>query len=202
MVWLFPVPGGPIRTKSLPFEAAITADSCEESDGNGQNTSRGLKSISRRRSSGNVMSDGKASRGVSRRCRTTGLSRSASAFSARSFHIKYLAKENMDRTTSSTTSQPAMSLTARPTAFQIASISRPESSRGSSVSSDPRFSSKSWRSISMSVGLNLGSSSCSTIEKPERALLRSSVTGIRTSGALYFSPPLSARSQLRKPSAR
>ena len=42
MVWLLPVPGGPISTKSLPRAAAMMADSCEESAGSGLKTSCGL----------------------------------------------------------------------------------------------------------------------------------------------------------------
>jgi len=41
MVWLLPVPGGPINTKSLPRAAAITADNWDESAGSGQNVSCG-----------------------------------------------------------------------------------------------------------------------------------------------------------------
>ncbi|MNN42939.1 hypothetical protein D3C81_1571500 [compost metagenome] len=81
-------------------------------------------------------------------------------------------------------------------------MSRPESSRGSSCSREPSPSSKSWRSISIRVGLKRGSSSCSTMVNPDRALLRTRVTGTSTNGALYFCPSLSSRVQLRKPIAR
>lgn len=47
------VPGGPIRTKSLPCEAASTADNCEESAGKGQNTCLGSKCWSSSRTCGN-----------------------------------------------------------------------------------------------------------------------------------------------------
>lgn len=72
-----------------------------------------------------------------------GLWRSASERSERSFHIRYLANENIDRTTSSLTSQPLMSLIAWATVLQINATSRPESSFGSAPSPMPRLSSKS-----------------------------------------------------------
>ena len=58
MVWLLPVPGGPMSTKSLPLTAAITADSCDESAGNGQKVCSGEKSASRRLGFGNATPDG------------------------------------------------------------------------------------------------------------------------------------------------
>ncbi|MNP33965.1 hypothetical protein D3C76_1272290 [compost metagenome] len=116
--------------------------------------------------------------------------------------MRYLANENIDSTTSSLNSHPGMSLMACPTLFQMPAISRPESSRGNSCSREPKPNSKSCRSISIRVGLKRGSSSWSTMVNPERALLRSSVTGTKTNGALYFCPALSSRVQLRKPMAR
>jgi hypothetical protein len=52
IVWLLPVPGGPKRTKSLPFAAAITAASWEESADKGAKISRGWWSRSIRSGSG------------------------------------------------------------------------------------------------------------------------------------------------------
>ena len=58
MVWLLPVPGGPISTKSLPLTAAITADNCDESAGNGQKIFSGEKSWSSRLGFGKAAPDG------------------------------------------------------------------------------------------------------------------------------------------------
>ena len=107
----------------------------------------------------------------------------------------------MDSTTSSLTSQPRMSRMAVRTRCQMPWMSRPSSSRGSSAAAMLSSSWKSWRSISISVGLNSASSSCSCSVKPERALLRPRVTGSRISGALTRTCGLSGRVQTRKPRA-
>ena len=186
MVWLFPVPGGPMSTKSLPLAAAITAESWDESAGSGQKVCCGVYSASNRLGFGKLTCDAKASRGVSIKWRTTAFSRNWSVRSAKSFHIRYLANENADRTTSSDTSHPGMSRMAFETVFQMAEMSSPASSRASSPSVTPRFNRKSCRSISIKVGLNLGSSSCMASVKPARTLLRFNVTGSRMSGARCF----------------
>ena len=107
----------------------------------------------------------------------------------------------MDSTTSSLTSQPRTSLIASRTRAQMPVMSSPASSRGRSPAGTPSSSWKSWRSISTSVGLKRGSSSCACSVKPERALLRSSVTGSRISGARTRTSGLSGRLQTRKPRA-
>ena len=178
------------------------ADNCEESAGNGQNVSFTGNSVSSLLMSGNSTVLSYESRGVSSKCRTTAFCFSCSVLSVRSFHIRYLANENVASTTSSTTSQPLMSLIALETVFQIPVTSKPESSFGNSVSCTPSSSSKSWRSISRSVGLKRGSSSCNLRLKPERALRRSSETGTRMSGARYFLSSFSSRVHDKNPSAR
>ena len=42
IVWLFPVPGGPMITKSLPLSAAAMAAICDESAGSAVSRSEGL----------------------------------------------------------------------------------------------------------------------------------------------------------------
>src|SRR3546814_3758241 len=60
-----------------------------------------------------------------------GLSFSSAVRSERSFHMRYLAKEKVESTTSSTTSKPFMSITALRTMFQMRATSTPDSSSGS-----------------------------------------------------------------------
>ena len=178
------------------------ADNCDESAGSGQKVCCGENSASSLRASGKATLDAYASRGVSMRCLTTGLWRSCSVRSVRSFHIRNFANENMDSTTSSETSQPLTSLMACATRRQMAATSMPASSRDNSPSPTPRSSLKSCRSISSNVGLKRASSSWDVIVKPDRALLRFSVTGNKIRGALMRWPGLSSRFHTRKPSAR
>ena len=42
MVWLLPVPGGPMMTKSFPASAVAIAAICDESAGKGARRSEGL----------------------------------------------------------------------------------------------------------------------------------------------------------------
>ena len=204
MVWLLPVPGGPITTKSLPPSAVATTAICDASAGRGSSRSAGASSSSSRFGSTKPPCPAGAytSFGVSSRCRTTAFSRNASVRSTKSFHIRCLAKEKCPRAISSTTSKPAMSRTCRRMVFQMPATSMPLSSAGRPSSNSRMSSAKSLRSISSSVVLKRGSSSWCVIFTPLRTERRSSATGSSTSGARKRRASFSLRFHSRKPSAR
>ena len=118
----------------------MMAASCEESAGSGLKTLSGGYSASKRRGSGKGMLERYGSRGVSSRCATTGDLRRSSVRSTKSFHIRYLANENTDSTTSSFTSQPRTFLMAVRTRVQMPVMSSPCSPGASSPAGTPSSS--------------------------------------------------------------
>ena len=156
----FPVPGGPSKTKSWLRAEASTATNCELSQLRGVNILAGSSLSSISSLSINWLSCGYGSRGLSTRCLTNIFSFKSSSRFRRSRHIKYLANENEPRTSSSTSSKPACSLTASLTRCQIYGTSIPLSSSGNSSLNSLRFISCSDCKNSINVKLKIGSSSC------------------------------------------
>ena len=203
MVWLLPVPGGPMMTMSRPSPAATTAASCELSAGSGAKSSAGLTRRSTSSARGRAGSSGRrnGSSGPSIRWPTRRLVRRSAVRSTRSFHMRYLAKEKVENAVSSTTSKPAASRTSRRTRSNTRATSRPASSRGSS-SLRSGASIPCSASFSRSVRLKRSSSPPCASVKGEAAERRRSSTGSSRSGARWLRASDFDCFQRRKPTAR
>ena len=131
MVSDLPVPGGPSKTKSWAFVEASIATNWELSAFKGAKTSEGFSVLSISFWSLNWTSCSYVFWGCSIKCSTKGLDFRSLTLSFKSFHIKYLANENVLKVSSSTTSNPLISFILSLTTDQIKSTSIPLSSVGS-----------------------------------------------------------------------
>ena len=116
--------------------------------------------------------------------------------------MRNLAKEKCPKTTSSITSKPGASFTARRTLFHMFSTSIPLWSVGRTPSRPWMSILKSLRSISNRVVLKRGSSSCALILIPLLTDFLSSVTGSRIKGARNLRSSFRSRFHSRYPMAR
>ncbi len=197
IVWLLPVPGGPLITNDRFAMAAAMHWRCEASASRTSGVRSGSWTSSIRSSAGGskpMTSSARPASGPSPIARMSGLARIAASFSLRSWYIASLWAANMARTTLSRTTQPVW-----PAAAARARASTPAASR-QSVSATGVQSTPSWASFTASAGLcraSCSSASCSRI-LPVRS--RTSCTGTSTRGAELLSwAPSSRQSSIPTP---
>ncbi len=109
MVWLLPVPGGPLITNERSSMAAAMHCRCEASASRTSGVRSGTWSSSIRSRAGGsnpIRSSGRPASGPSPMARISGLARMAASFSLRSWYIASLWEANRARTTPSSTAQP------------------------------------------------------------------------------------------------